>query len=222
MCGFVGIHSVNQENIYSEILNSMSKKLLHRGPDDSGVWINSSNSVGFAHQRLAVIDLSSAGHQPMQSSSNRFTLVFNGEIYNHHDLRKELGFHKWNGHSDTETLLACIESWGLDTTLKKINGMFAFALWDSSKCTIHLARDRMGEKPLYFGWQEDSFLFGSELKALKMHPSFQGQIDKESLNLYFRYNHIPSPFSIYRNVYKLSPGTILTLRQGEKKYKIRK
>jgi asparagine synthase (glutamine-hydrolysing) len=222
MCGFAGIHSLNQNNIHSEILLNMSKKLLHRGPDDSGVWVNSSNSVGFAHQRLAVIDLTSAGHQPMQSSSNRFTIVFNGEIYNHLDIRKELDFPDWNGQSDTETLLVCIESWGLDKTLNKINGMFAFALWDSNESTIQLVRDRMGEKPLYFGWQGDSFLFGSEIKALKMHPSFQEQIDKEALNLYFRYNYIPAPFSIYKNIYKLSPGSILTLRHGEKKYKVRK
>jgi asparagine synthase (glutamine-hydrolysing) len=222
MCGFVGIHSVNQKNIHSEILLNMSKMLVHRGPDDSGVWINSSNSIGFAHQRLAVIDLTSAGHQPMHSSSNRFTIVFNGEIYNHNELRKELHYLEWKGHSDTETLLTCIESWGIDKTLKKINGMFAFALWDSNECTMHLARDRMGEKPLYFGWQGDSFLFGSELKALKMHPSFRGQIDRDSLSLYFRYNNIPAPFSIYRDIYKLAPGSILTLRQGEKKYKVRK
>ena len=222
MCGFTGIYSVNQNSINSEILLKMSQKLVHRGPDDSGIWIDDSGSVGLAHQRLAVIDLTSAGHQPMHSPNNRFTIVFNGEIYNHQELRKQLDYIDWNGKSDTETLLACIESWGLDKTLKKINGMFAFALWDSKKCSIHLARDRMGEKPLYYGWQGDSFLFGSELKALKMHPSFQEHIDKESLNLYFRYNHIPSPYSIYKNIYKLSPGSVLTLHQGEKKYKVRK
>jgi asparagine synthase (glutamine-hydrolysing) len=222
MCGFAGIYSENQKNIHSEILIKMSKKLLHRGPDDSGVWMNSSNSVGFSHQRLAVIDLTSSGHQPMQSSNKRYTIVFNGEIYNHDELRKQLDFNKWSGYSDTETLLECIESWGLDRTLKKINGMFAFALWDNTECTIHLVRDRMGEKPLYYGWQGDSFLFGSELKALKIHPSFQEQIHRDSLNLFFRYNHIPAPFSIYRNIFKLTPGTVLTLRQGEKKYKVRK
>jgi asparagine synthase (glutamine-hydrolysing) len=222
MCGFAGVHSLNQKNVNSEILLNMSKNLVHRGPDDSGVWINNSNTVGFAHQRLAVIDLTSAGHQPMHSFSNRFTIVFNGEIYNHNELRTELEFIEWNGSSDTETLLTCIELWGIDKTLKKINGMFAFALWDNSDSTIYLVRDRMGEKPLYFGWQGDSFLFGSELKALKMHPGFQEQIDKDSLGLYFRYNHIPAPFSIYKKIYKLDSGSILTLNQGKKKYKVRK
>ena len=222
MCGFAGIYSLNQININTEILLNMSNKLVHRGPDDSGIWINSSKSIGFAHQRLAVIDLTSAGSQPMHSKNNRFTIVFNGEIYNHHELRNELDLYNWKGHSDTETLLACIESWGLDKTLNKINGMFAFALWDSIDCTVQLARDRMGEKPLYYGWQGDSFLFGSELKALKVHPSFKDQIDMESLNLYFRYNNIPAPFSIYRDIYKLTPGSILTLHIGEKKYEIKK
>jgi len=222
MCGFTGVYSENKDNINPRVLSIMSKKIAHRGPDDSGIWIDDSGSVGLAHQRLAVIDLTSAGHQPMYSPSNRFTMVFNGEIYNHQELRKQLDYIDWNGKSDTETLLVCIESWGLDKTLKKINGMFAFALWDSKKRSIHLARDRMGEKPLYYGWQGDGFLFGSELKALKAHPSFQEHIDKESLNLYFRYNYIPSPYSIYKNIYKLSPGSVLTLHQGEKKYKVRK
>lgn len=220
MCGFAGVYSVNQNSLNSEILSKMSQKLAHRGPDDSGIWIDDSGTVGLAHQRLAVVDLTSAGHQPMQSSSNRFTIVFNGEIYNHQELRKQLDYLNWNGQSDTETLLACIELWGLDETLDKINGMFSFSLWDDERKTIYLVRDRMGEKPLYYGWQGDSFLFGSELKSLKVHPNFQANIDKESLDLYFRYNYIPSPFSIYKDISKLPPGSVLSLNQGEKKIKI--
>ena len=215
MCGFAGIYSVNQNSVNSEILSKMSQKLVHRGPDDSGLWIDDSGSVGLAHQRLAVVDLTSAGHQPMQSSSNRFTIVFNGEIYNHQELRKQLDCFDWSGQSDTETLLACIELWGLDEALDKINGMFSFSLWDDERKTIYLVRDRMGEKPLYYGWQGDCFLFGSELKSLKVHPNFQANIDKESLDLYFRYNYIPSPYSIYRGISKLPAGSLLSLHQGE-------
>ena len=222
MCGFVGIYSVDQNSINSEILLTMSQTLVHRGPDDSGIWIDAYARIGLAHQRLSVVDLTTAGHQPMHSSSHRYSIVFNGEIYNHQELRKQLDHPHWNGKSDTETLLTCIELWGLDKTLKKINGMFAFALWDGHASCLHLVRDRMGEKPLYYGWQGDSFLFGSELKALKIHPDFQACIDKDSLDLYFRYNYIPAPYSIYKNIYKLPPGSVLTLYQGQKKYKVRK
>ena len=222
MCGFTGIHSVNQNSINSEILLKMSRKLVHRGPDDSGIWIDSSGSIGLAHQRLAVLDLTFAGKQPMHSPDSRFTIVFNGEIYNHLELRKQLDFSDWNGQSDTETLLVCFELWGLDRVLNKINGMFSFALWDSEKKVVHLVRDRMGEKPLYYGWQGSNFLFGSELKALKAHPGFEENINREGLDLYFRYNYIPAPYSIYKNIYKLLPGSVLSLRQGEKKYKIRR
>ena len=219
MCGVAGIISLNEE-VSRDALLLMSQELTHRGPDDSGIWIN--NNIGLSHRRLSVIDLTSTGHQPMCSLGGRYTIVFNGEIYNHLELRKQLVFFDWNGQSDTETLLACVESWGLDKTLKKINGMFAFALWDSEKCSIHLARDRIGEKPLYYGWQGSDFLFGSELKALKAHPGFKANIDRESLDLYFRYNYIPAPYSIYENIYKLPPGSVLSLYQGKKKYKIRR
>ena len=219
MCGIAGIISLN-ERVNRDTLLLMSQELTHRGPDDFGIWID--NNIGLSHRRLSVIDLTSAGHQPMCSLGDRFTIVFNGEIYNHLELRKQLDFFNWNGQSDTETLLVCIELWGLDKALNKINGMFSFALWDSKKRVVHLARDRMGEKPLYYGWQGDNFLFGSELKALKVHPEFKENIDRESLDLYFRYNYIPAPYSIYENIYKLSPGSVLSLYQGEKKYKIRR
>jgi asparagine synthase (glutamine-hydrolysing) len=219
MCGIAGIIKLDKEVSHEELL-IMSQKLVHRGPDDSGIWIN--GNIGFAHRRLSVIDLTLAGHQPMHSFSDRYTIVFNGEIYNHLELRKQLNFVDWNGKSDTETLLVCIELWGLDKTLNKINGMFSFALWDSEKKITHLTRDRVGEKPLYYGWQGENFLFGSELKSLKAHPKFQANIDRKSLSLYFRFNYIPTPYSIYENIYKLQPGSVLSLRQGEKKYKIRK
>ena len=182
--------------------------------------------IGLVHRRLSIVDLSPAGHQPMVSVSGRFVLVFNGEIYNHLELRKALadvtpspqlfapgstGSTKWRGHSDTETLLAGFEAWGVEATLKKAVGMFAFALWNRGERVLYLARDRMGEKPLYYGCQNGVFLFGSELKALKRHPSFQGEIDRDALTLLLRHNYIPSPYSIYKSIRKLPPGTFLRL-----------
>lgn len=221
MCGIVGIISL-KEFEDPKVLGRMSERLTHRGPDDSGIWIHKSGCIGLAHQRLSVVDLTSSGHQPMLSSNGRFSLVFNGEIYNHKNLREELRLSDWRGTSDTETLLRCVEIWGIDKTLEKVDGMYAFALWDEQNEVIYLVRDRMGEKPLYFGWQGGDFLFGSELKAFKEHPKFKGELDRASLELYFQYNYIPSPYSIYKGISKLEPGSILTLRRGEREYSIRK
>jgi len=189
MCGLTGFWQPGgfSTERAKATLAAMATKIVHRGPDDTGVWVDADAGIGLAHRRLAILDLSSAGHQPMVSPSGRFVLVFNGEIYNHLDLREELKGHAlvlnpspvsgleekyWRGHSDTETLLAGFEVWGVEATLKHTIGMFAFALWDRAKRTLTLARDRLGEKPLYYGWQGDTFLFGSELKALKVHPAF--------------------------------------------------
>ncbi|MFQ5451900.1 MAG: asparagine synthase (glutamine-hydrolyzing), partial [Nitrospinaceae bacterium] len=205
-------------------LQRMGSTLTHRGPDDEGQWHDSRAGVGLAHQRLSIIDLSSQGRQPMMSPSGRYVIVYNGEIYNFPALRKELddlaamepatASFSWRGHSDTEVLLAAIEQWGLKKALKKFIGMFAFALWDRRERVLHLVRDRLGIKPLYYGWQGRAFLFGSELKALKAHPEFQGQIDRNALALMMRHNYIPAPHSIYKNIYKLLPGTILTIDKG--------
>ena len=173
MCGIAGFLGTNiNPNL---TLGDMINAINHRGPDDKGIWFDKNDGIGFAHSRLSILDLSSAGHQPMHSVSNNYVLIFNGEIYNHNQLRKELDSVKqwnWNGHSDTETLLAAIEQWGLDKALKKTNGMFSIALWDKKSKTLFLARDRVGEKPLYYGWVNDQFVFASELKSLKKFPKF--------------------------------------------------
>jgi asparagine synthase (glutamine-hydrolysing) len=198
----------------------MADRIAHRGPDDSGVWIDAQAGLALAHRRLSIVDLSAAGHQPMLSASGRFVLAYNGEVYNHLDLRRELDAAgtapPWRGYSDTETLLACIEAWGVEATLKRSVGMFAFALWDRHARTLVLARDRAGEKPLYYGWQGDTFLFGSELKALRAHPAFNAAVDRGALALLLRHNYVPAPYSIHQGIFKLPPGTWLTLKPGER------
>lgn len=217
MCGIVGFFQPSgfNESDSTPILENMSRTLFHRGPDDAGTWMDGVRGIALAHRRLSIVDLSPAGHQPMVSESGRFVLVFNGEIYNHLHIRKclEQSGHqtKWRGHSDTETLLAAIDLWGLDRALKQTVGMFALALWDRQDLTLELARDRIGEKPLYYGWQGNFLLFGSELKALRAHPAFNNQVDRLALPLYFRHGYIPAPWSIWRGIHKLPPGCWLRL-----------
>lgn len=211
LTGFVSAASISPDDT-SHIVTRMTQALVHRGPDDWGIWVDGQQGVALGHRRLSVVDLSNAGHQPMLSASGRFVMVFNGEIYNHQALRKLLPGFVWRGHSDTETLLAGIDRWGLKKTIQASVGMFAMALWDRRECTISLARDRMGEKPLYYGWQGDTFLFGSELKALKQHPNFKADIDRKALTDYVRSGYVPAPLSIYQGISKLEPGTIATLR----------
>ena len=188
-------------------------KLSHRGPDDEGVWLDEAAGVILGHRRLAVLDLSSAGHQPMVSASGRFVIALNGEIFNHLEIREELRRQQpapdWRGHSDTETLLAAIDAWGIEASLNRCVGMFAFALWDRADRTLTIARDRLGEKPLYYGWQGTVLLFGSELKALRAHPSFVGEIDRNVLASYLTRGYIEAPSSIYKNIFKLLPGTFM-------------
>lgn len=220
MCGIVG--SLGGA-IADSIVVDMANALLHRGPDDSGVWLDTAFSVGLGHRRLSIVDLSPEGHQPMTSRSGRYVLVFNGEIYNHMDCRRALKASGvgWRGHSDTETLLAGFEAWGIKETIKRAIGMFAFAVWDKATHTLTLARDRLGEKPLYYGWQgvgkDAAFIFGSELKALKKHPAFDADIDRTALSLLMRHNYIPAPYSIYQGIRKLDAGCLLTvcLKQTE-------
>jgi asparagine synthase (glutamine-hydrolysing) len=221
MCGIAGFLSYShlQKDAILATARHMGEAIRHRGPDDSGVWTDESAQVVLVHQRLSILDLSPAGHQPMESASGRYMMVFNGEIYNHLDMRAELenigagltAEVRWRGHSDTETLLASIDAWGVEATLKRTVGMFALALWDRKERALFLARDRMGEKPLYYGWQSGVFLFGSELKALKAHPAFAGEIDRDAIALLLRHNYIPAPFSIYRGIRKLLPGHFLKL-----------
>ncbi|MGL5742032.1 MAG: asparagine synthase (glutamine-hydrolyzing) [Legionella sp.] len=210
MCGFAGALSrVDWSNSSEKILLSMCDAIAHRGPNDRGIWYDQLAGIGFSHTRLAIMDLSPAGHQPMISASGRYVIAFNGEIYNHLKLREQLKINDWRGHSDTETLLAGFEAWGVEETIKRSVGMFAFALWDKQSQSLILGRDRIGEKPLYYGWHNQVFLFGSELKALKIHPEFQKELDHGALALFLRHNYIPAPYSIYKNMSKLLPGTLL-------------
>lgn len=201
------------------LLGRMTGAIAHRGPDSAGAWVDTEHRVALGHRRLAILDLSPAGEQPMSSPSGRFVTVYNGEIYNHLELRGRLPG-PWRGHSDTETLLAAIEAWGIEKALTLCAGMFALALWDRQERMLILARDRLGEKPLYYGWQGEgagaAFLFGSELKAIANHPAFRGEIDRRALSLFTRFNYVPAPHSIYTGIAKLPPGAFLTLRVGER------
>ncbi|WP_337454054.1 asparagine synthase (glutamine-hydrolyzing) [Rhodanobacter fulvus] len=214
MTGFWQRHGGAQGALLAQA-RTMSARLAHRGPDDSGEWCDEAAGVALAQRRLSILDLSPAGHQPMHSADGRYVIVFNGEIYNHRSLRERLRAEyaapSWRGHADTETLLACFATWGVERTLRACVGMFAFALWDREQRTLTLARDRMGEKPLYYGWQGDTLLFGSELKALKAHAAFQAEIDRGALALLLRHDCVPAPHAIYRGVAKLRPGHLLRI-----------
>jgi len=212
MCGLTGfINLKNDGSKCEDYLRAMNTALTHRGPDDEGYWIDPQRTLGMAHRRLSILDLSRQGRQPMLSAGNRYVIAFNGEVYNFSELRRQLTSVQWRGHSDTEVMLAAIEQWGVESAVKKFVGMFAFALWDKKERLLHLVRDRLGVKPLYYGWQGNSFIFGSELKALQAHPEFKGVIDRNSLTLLLRHNYIPAPYSIYEGVHKLLPGHILSL-----------
>jgi asparagine synthase (glutamine-hydrolysing) len=216
MCGLAGIVTSDDAGGASlrNIANRMVNTLQHRGPDDSGVWADEAAGVALAHRRLSILDLTPAGHQPMQAASGRYLIVFNGEIYNHHEIRRELvgeGINTWRGHSDTETLLAAFDAWGVEAALKKTIGMFALAVWDRQTRELKLARDRFGEKPLYYGWVDRTFVFASELSAIRAHPGFHSDVDRGALTLLLRHGYVPTPYSIFQGISKLSPGTILTL-----------
>jgi asparagine synthase (glutamine-hydrolysing) len=210
MCGIAGLWTKADCPVDAA---PMADALLHRGPDDGGAWSDPDAGIGLAHRRLAIIDLSPAGAQPMTSPDGRYVIVYNGEIYNHLDLRAELetaGAIAWRGHSDTETLVHGIAQWGLNATLKRAVGMFAIALWDRQDRTLSLARDRLGEKPLFYGWGRSGLIFGSELKALRQAPGFDNAVDPDVLSLYLRFNYVPAPWSILRGIFKLEPGVIAT------------
>lgn len=216
MCGITGFwYTTKQEKSEMQATaQRMANALLHRGSDSHGIWVEAELGIALGHRRLAIMDISPEGHQPMQSSNGRYVIVFNGEIYNFLELRQQLEQlgHSFRGHSDTKVMLASFYQWGLEAAIKRFVGMFAFALWDRQDRILHLGRDRLGEKPLYYGWMGNTFLFGSELKALKAHPEWQGEIDRNALALFMRYNYIPAPYSIYKGIYKLPPGTTLTLK----------
>lgn len=216
MCGIAGFLSATSQREADALrarARAMADAIRHRGPDDDDIWIDAAPGVVLAHRRLSILDLSPAGHQPMQSACARYVVVYNGEIYNWAELRGELEAAgqapAWCGHSDTEVLLAGIVAWGLEATLRRARGMFALALWDRAEKTLTLARDRIGEKPLYYGRVGDDFVFGSELKALRALPAARFDTDPGALALMLRYGYVPAPHSIYRGIFKLPPGTLL-------------
>ena len=213
MCGITGIIKYDSKANLKISIELMTHSLSHRGPDYGGIWMDYYLGVAIGHRRLSILDLSSAGSQPMVSYCGRYILTFNGEIYNHLDLRLLLGNLApiWKGQSDTETLLTAFSIWGIEKTLNRVVGMFAFGLWDSKEQKIYLARDRFGEKPLYYGWSNGAFLFSSELKAIKAYPEFNNPICKIALSEYLHFMYIPAPLSIYKNIFKLEPGCILVL-----------
>lgn len=213
MCGIAGFIDCSVQHP-EMVLKMMTDAIEHRGPDDNGYWCDRDAGIALGHRRLSILDLSPAGHQPMHSVSGRYVIAFNGEIYNHALIRTELEQlvpRSWRGHSDTEVMLEAFETWGVVSTLNRLIGMFAIALWDRRERLLHLMRDRIGEKPLYYGWCGNTFLFGSELKALKAHSAFSATIDRNSIALYMRHNCIPAPYSIYQKIAKLQAGCLLTV-----------
>lgn len=237
MCGFVGFLTAGQwvrDELAPTLLARMADAVVHRGPDRAGYWHDAAGGIALGHRRLSVLDLSAAGAQPMRSACGRYVIAFNGEIYNHLDLRRELAgatrssppgaCDAWRGHSDTETLLAGFTAWGIPATVERCIGMFAFSVWDGKTRTLTLARDRLGEKPLYYGWQgrgaDACFLFGSDLAALRTHPAFVAGINRDALALYMRHNCVPAPHSIYQDIHKLPPGQLLTVSLAQREPRI--
>ncbi|MBF0560768.1 MAG: asparagine synthase (glutamine-hydrolyzing) [Alphaproteobacteria bacterium] len=221
MCGIVGFierAGASSDAAARRVVLAMADSLRHRGPDDGGSWNDEATGVALGHRRLSVVDLSPAGHQPMTSACGRFVIVYNGEIYNAAEVRTELETAgqrpSWRGHSDTEIILEACAHWGVEAATKRLIGMFAFALWDRKERHMALVRDRLGIKPLYWGQFGDLFVFGSELKALRCHPGWRPEIDRNAITAFLRHNYIPAPHSIYRGVRKLEPGHILIVSPG--------
>jgi asparagine synthase (glutamine-hydrolysing) len=208
MCGIVGYITAHPHPLpeLEDIARRMTATLVHRGPDDEGVWVDAKAGVSLGHRRLAILDLSPLGHQPMVSADGRYVIVYNGEVYNFRSLQRELEDmgHGFRGASDTEVILAAVVQWGVKEAVQRFVGMFAFGLWDRIDRKLYLVRDRLGIKPLYYGWSSDgTFLFGSELKALRAWPGFNNPVNLEALALFFRHNYIPAPYTIYKHIQKL-------------------
>jgi len=216
MCGIAGF--LDRQGQFGadrlrELVTGMTDAIAYRGPDDSGAWEDPASGIALGHRRLSIIDLSAEGHQPMAGPGGNQIIVFNGEIYNFLELREQLEAcgYRFRGHSDTEVMLAAFAQWGLDAAVRRFNGMFAFALWDQRERRLSLCRDRLGKKPLYYGWAGTTLLFGSELKALRAHPAFRAEIDRNAVALFMRHGYIPAPWTIYKGFYKLPPATHLTI-----------
>jgi asparagine synthase (glutamine-hydrolysing) len=220
VCGITGFIDLRGETPRDELAataGAMAEAIAHRGPDAAGVWVDEAAGVAFGHRRLAVIDISEAGAQPMISPGGRYVICYNGEVYNFRGLRDELEAegHVFRGHSDTEVIVNALDAWGVERTVARIRGMFAFGVWDRRDARLHLVRDRAGKKPLYYGWFGDTFAFASELKALRRHPRFEPALDRDAIGELLAYGCIPQPLSVYRQVRKLPPGTSLSLRAGD-------
>lgn len=223
MCGISGFlecNVVNTEESFKNSIDKMNAHLVHRGPDNDGCWYDMEAGIALGHRRLSIIDVSPEGNEPMISAGGRYVITYNGEVYNYRELRRELETAGWrfSGHSDTEVMLAAFEKWGLEESVKRFIGMFAFALWDRQERCLSLVRDRIGEKPLYYGWQGNTFIFASELKAICAYPGFCANIDRNSLALFMRHAYIPAPYSIYKGIKKLIPGTIITITADKPGY----
>jgi asparagine synthase (glutamine-hydrolysing) len=216
MCGLTGFFGKpGPAEQLKATVRAMSDAIVHRGPDDSGDYVDAASGLALGFRRLAIVDLTAAGHQPMTSATGRYVIVFNGEVYNYEAIRTELRSQgdapDFRGHSDTEVMLAAIEAWGIERAVKRFVGMFAFALWDTRERVLHLVRDRMGVKPMYYGFASGTLLFGSELKALRRHPGFDATLDRNAVAAYLRFLYVPAPLSIYRGICKQQPGTIVTI-----------
>jgi len=231
MCGIAGYIDFSNSRCGADmhaVVGAMGDSMAHRGPDDRGTWADPDAGIAFGHRRLSIIDLSPAGHQPMLSGSGRFVIVFNGEAYNYLDILQELkqvagGEIRLRGHSDTEVILMAFDHWGVEETLPRMQGMFAMGIWDRDQRALWLVRDRFGKKPLYYGRFGNTILFASELKAIRVHPAFQAELDPDALTSYLRFNWIPAPQSIYRGVRKLAAGSWLRIspdgaEQGPRSY----
>jgi asparagine synthase (glutamine-hydrolysing) len=219
MCGIAGFWSpARLDEPPDAVLRAMTGTIEHRGPDDAGAWLDEGTGIALGHRRLSILDLSPAGHQPMPSASGRYQLAFNGEIYNFAEVRGELERQgvRFCSRSDTEVILEAVETWGLVPALQRLAGMFAMALWDRREHALHLVRDRIGEKPLYYGWVGGSLVFGSELKALRAFPGWDGAIDRGALALFLRHGYVPAPYSIHQGVSKVVPGRVVTFRSPDR------
>ena len=217
MCGIAGFWRDSNDKStdwLKEIAKNMADTLLHRGPDDCGTWVDQEVGVAFGHRRLSIIDVTDHGHQPMLSSNGGYVIIYNGEVYNFQELRQQLEKlgHRFEGHSDTEVMLAAFVQWGVEASVKKFNGMFAFAVWDRLDRRLWLARDRIGEKPLYYGVQNGTLFFASELKAIRANPEFKPEIERDTLASFLRFSYVPAPYSIYKGINKLLPGHFICLK----------
>jgi asparagine synthase (glutamine-hydrolysing) len=217
LTGFIDLRRQTPQDRLERLAQAMADTIVHRGPDDGGVWADAEAGIAFGFRRLAIVDLTAAGHQPMFSADGRYVIIYNGEVYNADELRPDLEARgiRLRSHSDTEVILEACAAWGVEATLRRLVGMFAIALWDRKERTLTLVRDRLGKKPLYWGRVGSTFFFGSQPKSFFAHPDWRAEIDRDSLAQYLRFNHVPAPRSIFRGLSQLLPGGLLVIRDGD-------